>query len=130
MSVFPLSASTIRSLWSEPLHNSHFESGDQTGPVLSQSASLIFFAFLPNSSDRKTSSRPVRSLTNAIHLPLGDQRGLCSFQGVSLTRCGSPRSVAMVNNSPCAITAARLLEGEIAKPCASDRVTSSLSFSL
>src|SRR5689334_8905649 len=103
----------MRSLWSDPAHNRDLESGDQTRPLLSQSASLSFFAFLPSSSETNTSSWPVRSLTNAIHLPFGDHRGLCSFHGVSLTRCGSPRSVATVNNSPCAMMAARLLDGEI-----------------
>ena len=62
---------------------------------------------------------------NAIHLPLGDQRGSCSFHALSLTRCGSPRSVAMVKISPCATIAARLLEGESEKPCASLSVISS-----
>src|SRR5215831_7300233 len=32
-SVFPLSMSTIRSVWSDPLHNSDFESGDHTTPL-------------------------------------------------------------------------------------------------
>src|ERR1700689_1178341 len=78
---------------------------------LSQSMSLICFTVLPSSSDRKTSSRPVRSETNAIHLPFGAQRGSCSFHGVSVTRCVSPRSVAMVKISPCATMAARRFEG-------------------
>src|ERR1017187_9872154 len=75
MSVLPLSTSTMRSLWSLPLHIRVLASGAQTIPLLSQSASLIFFTVLPNSSERYTSSRPERSLTNAIHFPLGDQRG-------------------------------------------------------
>src|SRR6185369_8871663 len=129
MSVFPLSTSTMRSLWSLPLHIRVLESPAHTTPLLSQSASLIFFTVLPGSSERYSSSRPLRSLTNAIHFPFGDQRGSCSFHEVSLTRCGSPRSVATVKISPCATTAARLLEGERWKPCASLRVTSSFSFS-
>ena len=75
-SVLPLSTSTRRSLWSEPLHSSDFESGAQAMPLLSQSTSLIFFGFLPSSSEIQISSRPVRSETNAIHFPFGDQRGV------------------------------------------------------
>src|ERR1035437_5963797 len=90
-SSLPVSMSTRRSLWAEPDHMSDFESGAQAMADLSQSTSLSFFRFLPSSSETHTSSRPVRSGTNAIHLPLGDQRGSCSFQDVSVTGCGSPR---------------------------------------
>ena len=87
--------------------------------------------FLPSSSEIQTSCRPVRSETKAIHLPLGDQRGSCSRQAVSVTRCGSPRSVATVKSSPCTVMAARRFDGERWKASASlARVTSSVSFSL
>src|ERR1035437_2883226 len=94
-SSLPVSMSTRRSLWSEPDHMTDFESGAQVTADLSQSASLSFFWFLPSSSEIHSSSRPVRSETNAIHFPLCDQRGSCSFQDVSVTRCGSPRSAAV-----------------------------------
>src|SRR5262245_27310152 len=89
--VLPLSISTRRSLWSEPLQSSDFESGAQVMALLSQSTSLSFFGLLPNSSEIQISWRPVRSEMKAIHLPLGDQRASCSRHGVSVTRCGSDR---------------------------------------
>src|SRR5271157_907081 len=130
-SSLPLSTSTRRSLWSDPDHTRLFESGAHVSAYLSQSASLSFLISLPSSPDTNTSCRPVRSETNAIHFPLGDQRGFCSRQGVSLTRCGSPRSVAMVKISPCTDMAARLLEGDRWKSSAVLlSVTSSVSFCL
>src|SRR5579864_2755154 len=86
------SISTRRNLWSEPVHSSDFESGAQAMADLSQSTSVICLRLWPCSSATKISCRPVRSDTKAIHLPLGDQRGSSSRQGVSVTRCTSPRS--------------------------------------
>src|SRR5277367_1289727 len=131
ISVLPFAISTLRSLWSEPDQTSIFESGDQASAALSQSTSLSFLSVLPSSSPIQTSWRPVRSDTKAIHLPSGDQRGSCSRQGVSVTRCGSPRSVAMVKISPCAVMAARLVEGERWNDSAwFEMLTSSTSFCL
>src|SRR4051812_8515451 len=90
-SVLPPSTSTRRSLWSDPAHKRELESGAQTIDDLSQSTSLNFVGDLPSSSEIQTSWRPVRSETNAIHLPFGDQRTSWSRHGDSETRCGSPR---------------------------------------
>ena len=76
-------------------------------PILSQSASLSFFVLLAelvgdldllaagavgDEGDPLAVGRPARALLR---------------HGVSVTRCGSPRSVAMVKISPCTATAAR-----------------------
>src|SRR6266545_4605968 len=118
-SVLPSAISTRRSLWSEPDQSRDRESGAQVIADLSQSTSLNRLGSWPSSSAIHTSSRPERSDTNAIHFPLGDQRGSCSRQDVSVTRCTSPRSVAIVKISPCVETAARLVEGERLKLSAS-----------
>jgi len=53
-------------------------SGDQTGWVLTVSLADTFFNCPPFSSHSQISSRPLWSLTKAIHLPSGDHAGLTS----------------------------------------------------
>ena len=106
------------------------ESGAQRSESLVESESESFFVVVPRSFEIQTSSRPLRSETYAIHLPSGDQAGSRSRQDVSVTRCASPLSVAMVKISPWLAIAARLVDGERWKVSASWIFNASTIFSL
>src|SRR5262249_61622914 len=73
--VSPVSTVQRYSFLSLAVYRSCLESGDQASCPLVVSLLLSFLLFSPRSSETKISSRPVSSLTKAIHLPSGDQRG-------------------------------------------------------
>src|SRR5215470_3664609 len=111
--VLPVSKLYLCSCLSLPVYRSAFESGDQTICPFWVSLSESCFICPPCSSQTQTSSRPLLSLTKAIHLPSRDQAGCPSrAPGVRVSRRTSPLSVATVNSSPCVAITARLPDGD------------------
>src|SRR5262249_13903441 len=95
------------------VYNSDCESGDQTSELFCARLLVKRFRFSPNSSHSQISSLPLRSLMKAMRLPSGDHCGCVSRTSeVRVKRRASPRSVAMVNSSPCVARTARLPDGD------------------
>ena len=73
------------SLLSEVVNAISFELGDQLNENFSESRSLIFCGSpIPSAVAIYISSRPLRSLTKAIHLPSGEYPGSLSRAGLSV----------------------------------------------
>jgi hypothetical protein len=108
--------------WSRPVlseKSSFFESGDHLGAYRNVAPSRVTCraGVLPSAPTTWSWYSPEASERYAIHLPSGDQAGSRSRAPVVRVRLRtSPFSAGTLNSSPRASTAARLAEGDRAKP--------------